>query len=394
MSSGLILYITNNQRRSLNCSVPSPSHPHATITWFLSDVTASNIYNQTNFQAVQATGNTSLMTSSTQVDLIPTLDDDRKNISCSAEHPGLANNLRVDITLRVGDLPDKPTNVTVLKPSVTTSSFTIIWESKSSDEDRETFTVKCCTVLNCTKISNVTQPRLTIADLRPSTVYRVTVMSRNAFGTGNGSDPTEIVTKPLAPSDLGIKAVYDIKENRVDITRPDTRNGPLPFGLCFQLVNATTTTDEIDPRLRIDCVGVGGAVPIPTGWSVGNIKVRSVHHGLSSLPSDIHFNEDKDLFAAPFNVSVVESSITATSFSISWESNASGEMFKTFTVTFCPVNDTIKCTTISKVTQTRLTIAGLQPSTTYLVTVKSQNVLRVSKDSEIVEISTSDHGSK
>lgn len=87
--------------------------------------------------------------------------------------------------------------------------------------------------------------------------------------------------------------MYDSQEDRVDITRPDSTGGPLPFDLCFQLVNTTIDGDSVDPghaEVSIDCVSVEGAVPIPRRWSLENVKVLSFQNGGYSFPSKIYFN--------------------------------------------------------------------------------------------------------
>lgn len=85
----------------------------------------------------------------------------------------------------------------------------------------------------------------------------------------------------------GIRSVYNPSGGRVDISQPDTALGPLPLGLCFQLV-LTASENSVDPGAEdSDCVSVDESIPIPRGWSTKNLALVSYGNNVYSESSEI-----------------------------------------------------------------------------------------------------------
>ncbi|XP_063960286.1 uncharacterized protein LOC129266517 [Lytechinus pictus] len=84
-----------------------------------------------------------------------------------------------------------------------------------------------------------------------------------------------------------IKAIYNPRDRSVDITRPHRGLDPLPIGICFQLVQ-TSSSNSADPALEeSECVGVNESVPIPPGWTVNKLAIVTYGNTALSAPSEI-----------------------------------------------------------------------------------------------------------
>eukprot|EP00057_Strongylocentrotus_purpuratus_P023646 XP_011678120.1 PREDICTED: protein sidekick-1-like [Strongylocentrotus purpuratus] len=280
-----IMHVVGGHYNRLNCTIPS-SNPSATIAWSFGDVRV--IVREQSNHSIASDG--PLMASTRAIDIFPTAEDEGKIISCTATHYSLSNALQKNITLNVGRLPESPKDAAVVIASVTTKSFILTWSRSSTGGNPQTYNVVYCKTLEpdqCSEISGIGTTRVKIDNLRPLTFYNVEVKSHNMFGFSEDNDIVEQSTKPPSPAELGIRSVYNPGEGRVDISRPDTALGPLPLGLCFQLV-LTSSDKSVDPGAEdSDCVSVDESILIPLGWSPKNLALVSYGNNVYSKSSKI-----------------------------------------------------------------------------------------------------------
>ena len=88
-------------------------------------------------------------------------------------------------------LPDSPLNAEDWISSVTVDSFTVTWSHRSSGGKAQKFTVTYCEVVRpeeCSEISGIGQTRTRIENLRPFTLYRVTVKSHTVYGFSENNE--------------------------------------------------------------------------------------------------------------------------------------------------------------------------------------------------------------
>ncbi|XP_030833777.1 uncharacterized protein LOC105441737 isoform X2 [Strongylocentrotus purpuratus] len=259
------LYAVVDRPYVLNCTVPSPCNPPANITWSYGDVTAV-VSEQANHSSAR---DSPLMTSSKSVELTASEENTAKTISCIAMHYGLAAPLQTNVILEVGRLPDSPLNAEDWISSVTVDSFTVTWSHRSSGGKPQRFTVTYCEVVRpeeCSEISRIVQTRTRIENLRPFTLYRVTVKSHTVYGFSEDNEFIERSTIPMSPKELGVEGVYNSQLGRADIVRVTNISGPVPDGLCFQLVDQgfEPSADAADAAGQ-DCVNVGQYIVWPQG---------------------------------------------------------------------------------------------------------------------------------
>ncbi|XP_041471179.1 protein sidekick-1-like [Lytechinus variegatus] len=289
-----VMNVVRDRTNRINCTVPS-SNPEANIKWTYGDVHVT-VHEQTN----RSVGSdVPFVTSTRALDIFPTADDTGGEISCVVKHYGLSTALQKNVILNVGSLPNSPKDVKVVGASVTPTSFTLAWLRGSFDGEQETYTVVYCStheLEQCLDISGIVATRVKIDNLRPFTSYRIEVSSESIFGSSEDNAIVIQLTKPLSPTELGIKAIYNPSDMSVDVTRPHRELDPLPIGICFQLVQ-TPSSNSADPTLEeSECVGVDESVPIPPGWTLNKLAIVTFGNTALSAPSEIlGISKGKDL---------------------------------------------------------------------------------------------------
>nr|XP_054760347.1 receptor-type tyrosine-protein phosphatase F-like [Lytechinus pictus] len=280
-----VMHVVCDRANRINCTVLS-SNPEANINWSYGDVNV-NVHEQTN----RSVGSdVPFVTSTRALDIFPTAADTGTMITCVVTHYGLLKALQKNFILNVGSLPNSPKDVKVVGASVTPTSFTLAWLRGSFDSMPETYTVVYCStheLEQCSDISGIGTTRVKIDNLRPFTSYHIEVSSENIFGSSEDNAVVTQLTKPLSPTELGIKAIYNPRDRSVDVTRPHRGLDPLPIGICFQLVQ-TPSSNFADPALEeSECVGVNESVPIPPGWTVNKLAIVTYGNTALSAPSEI-----------------------------------------------------------------------------------------------------------
>nr|XP_054759941.1 uncharacterized protein LOC129266118 [Lytechinus pictus] len=288
VSNRSTLYAVVNRPYKLNCTIPSPCNPPANITWSAPDLNAQ-ISNQANHISAS---DSPLVTSSRTMTLTALSVESMKMVRCTAMHYGLSAPLSISLTFDVGNLPESPSNSANWISSVTVSSFIVTWVQGASGGKPQTFTVTYCEVFRpdeCSEISGIISTRVRIGNLRPFTLYDITVKSHTVFGFSELNESVQKSTRPLSPSELGVEGVYSSQRGGSVDVQANSNSTTLPNGLCFHLIDQQLL-NQADAAAQ-DCVSVGEYLIVPSGRSWKNMALVSYGNGVSSESSKITGSE-------------------------------------------------------------------------------------------------------